>query len=174
MKKKVCGIYMVSTVEGKCLVGSSKDIARRWSWYLATMKANKLTRYQVLQDAFNEDVNNINFEILEQCDEDELAYLELSYFRYIESVDGLELINIQTNKANRHTVKDTSKMKEAQRGTNNPRCRINEDQAREIIAMRQDRISADEIAEKFGICKGYVYRVGNDRWSYLGQVREVS
>lgn len=165
----LCGIYKLENEKGEVLVGSSEDIARRWSWYMATLKGNKFKRYPQLQDSYNENVHNIKFEILEECDAEELAERELYYFRYIERVEGWKLINIQKTKANRHKVKDVSKMKAAQSGSGNGNCKLSIDEVREIMWLKENGYKHKWIAEKYDVSPGYIGRIGVESWTFLSK-----
>lgn len=154
----VAGIYMIK--EGnRVYVGSangkpSNGIMKRltnWKWRIENGK----TKY------FN-DINKVTFEILEivpnDISDEELSDLELDYFKYVQRV-GFDFINDNKEVAVRHSVKDTTKMKLAQSGEKNPRCRLSD---ADIAALRKEYENgsvAKELAEKYGISHNYCLRI---------------
>lgn len=91
MRKSIIGIYSISnTVNNKCYIGSSTDIARRFKTHLNMLKNNKHINSH-LQAAVNKyGLNNFTFSILQECSQDEI--IEKEQF-YIDSFDWNQLYN---------------------------------------------------------------------------------
>ncbi len=54
------------------------------------------------------------------------------------------------------------------KGERNSMSKLSEDEIREIIILKNNKIKGKFIAEKFGITPGHVYRIANgERWSHI-------
>lgn len=72
-KEVICGIYKITSPTGRVYIGESKNIYKRWSGY----KYMKDNRQHKLTNSFKKHgVKNHIFEILEECDFDELLCRE--------------------------------------------------------------------------------------------------
>ena len=62
---KICGIYKITNkINGKCYIGQSIDIIKRWKTEYKWYQINKH-----LLAAFNKyGLENFNFEIIEECE----------------------------------------------------------------------------------------------------------
>lgn len=166
MKMKVVGIYLIEDcITGNCYCGQSKDIAKRWSNHASLMKNNEY-RYKELQEAYNKDCKRIKYTILQECKACELKEFEEWWFRYIEKVDGWNLINKQKHGAETKSFKDTSKMKEKQTGELNGNARLTKDEIIEIKKMLADGVKQAVIAQKFGISDTHIWNINQGkRWA---------
>ena len=70
---KICGIYKITSPSGKIYIGQSKDIRRRMQYYNRLNCKNQTKLYNSLLKYGWE---NHLFEILIECSELELNYLE--------------------------------------------------------------------------------------------------
>lgn len=165
----VAGIYMISEGD-RVYIGSangepSNGIMKRftnWKWKIENGK----TKYF-------DDISKVRFEILEivpnDMSDDELSELEMRYWEYVKRV-GFELINRNQTVAVRHSVKDTSNMKKAQAGQNNPRARLKDEDVMEILWLRENGYKTSEIAEIYNINKNYVCGIGKRRWQHVNKM----
>lgn len=122
IKGIVGGVYMISEMgTNRVYVGSANDkpcngIQKRWTNHVWKIEQGK-------HKYFN-DVTKVRFEILEVAKgatDEELSELETRYFEYVQRV-GFTLVNDDKRKVKRKSpVADTSRMKAAQSGANNPR-----------------------------------------------------
>lgn len=82
---KVCGIYKITNkVNGKCYIGQSNDIHRRWKQELAPNA--KLNPH--LARAFEKyGIDNFDFEIIEECQREQLNEREQFYIEIYHSID---------------------------------------------------------------------------------------
>lgn len=90
MTKPICGIYKITNqINGKCYIGQSIDISRRWNQHKNNSNNPKnscfnLPFYQALRKY---GIENFSFEILEQCLKEELNDKEFSYINYFKAND---------------------------------------------------------------------------------------
>lgn len=82
---KICGIYKITNkVNGKCYIGQSNDIHRRWKQELAPNA--KLNPH--LARAFEKyGIDNFEFEIIEECQRERLNEREQFYIEIYHSID---------------------------------------------------------------------------------------
>lgn len=74
-KNKICGIYLISTPNKSCYVGSSINIYRRWYEHRYALK-NCIHHSHRLQSAWNKYGDDLQFQILERCVESDLVSRE--------------------------------------------------------------------------------------------------
>ncbi|GAB6150224.1 GIY-YIG nuclease family protein [Clostridium novyi] len=159
------GIYGIEDVKtGNLYVGQSADILRRWSYHKSFLK-NGEHRYKELQEAFDDNESRIKYFVFEECAIEELEDREDWIMKeYVPRVDEWHLINRQKHGGRHYAkVKDTSNMCKAQRGENNPRCRLTKEQIFEILDMLKAGLKREDVAKKFGVAHGYIGRIGKDR-----------
>ncbi len=168
MKMKVIGIYGIEDVEtGNIYVGQSKDIAKRWSNHAALLKNNKY-RYKELQDVYNLDCKRIKYTILEECNKDEIKEREDFWIKYIDKIDGWNVINKQKNGGASKYVKDTTKMKAAQTGENNGHAvKLNKEKVREIKLYQNNNTYKDEeLSEMYNVSLTHIRNIRDEkRWA---------
>jgi group I intron endonuclease len=90
MKREViCGIYKITSPNGRVYVGQSKDIYKRWVHYeRLKCEQQKLLYYSLSKYG----VKNHIFEIIHVCDKSDLDYLEKKYVLEFNSVEeGLNI-----------------------------------------------------------------------------------
>ena len=82
---KICGIYKITNkINGKCYIGQSNDIHRRWKQELAPNA--KLNPH--LARAFEKyGIDNFEFEIIEECRREQLNEREQFYIEIYHSID---------------------------------------------------------------------------------------
>ena len=84
MNKQI-GVYKITnTVTGKCYVGSSKNILRRWSEHKRFFKYRKYRSSQLYQDIREFGVDQFEFSILEECSVEELKVREQYYISMLK------------------------------------------------------------------------------------------
>lgn len=85
--KQICGIYKITNkINGKCYIGQSNDIHRRWKQELAPNA--KLNPH--LARAFEKyGIDNFEFEIIEECQRNQLNIREQFYIEIYNSIDPL-------------------------------------------------------------------------------------
>jgi predicted GIY-YIG superfamily endonuclease len=74
-KKKIIGIYAISTPNGSTYVGSSNSIYRRWCEHKRLLKKGQ-HHSERLQAAWNKHEGNLTFSIIMECSIDDLEAME--------------------------------------------------------------------------------------------------
>ncbi len=137
------GIYKIENlINGKCYIGQSIDITRRWRQHRSDYKDGTVSLYQAIKKY---GLNNFSFEIIEECSVDELDNREIYWIEYYNSY----------NNGYNETL-----------GGSNRKAwlKINNEQLQEIISYLQNtNISQQEIAT--------IFNVGEDTISEINQGR---
>lgn len=166
IKQNLVGIYGIEDVEtGNIYVGQSSDIAKRWSNHSTFLK-NGVHNYRELQEAYNKDKDRIKYTILEECKGNELKNREDWWIKHVQRIDGWTLLNKQKFGGKHNTkVRDTSKMKAAQRGEKNGNCRLKKEDVIEIKKLLAKGVTQKELARQFGVSKTHINNIANNkRW----------
>ena len=81
------GIYKITnTINNKCYIGLSRDIEYRWKEHKQQAIYNKRCKNKPLYNAFKKyGINNFIFEVLEECEENELSLREIFYINKYKS-----------------------------------------------------------------------------------------
>ena len=82
MREKVCGIYKVTNnINKKVYIGQSVDIYSRWNHHKSCCKNEKCHEYNTpfYRALRKYGSNNFTFEIIEQCNVEELDDKEIQY-----------------------------------------------------------------------------------------------
>ena len=82
------GIYKIENkINGKVYIGQSIDIKSRWNKYILDSKTWQITNQSaVIHKALNKyGVNNFSFEVLEECNPNELDEKEIFWIDYYDS-----------------------------------------------------------------------------------------
>lgn len=76
------GIYKITNIiNGKCYIGQSKDIERRFAQHISESKRKR--RHTALYNAFEKyGIDNFRFEVIEECCIDELDEKEIFWVQY--------------------------------------------------------------------------------------------
>lgn len=95
--KVICGIYKITNqVNGKCYIGQSVNIARRWRDHKKTSSDASYNAYDsVLHKAFRKyGIENFSFEVLEECSQESLNAKEIYWINYFNSDDSQRGYNL--------------------------------------------------------------------------------
>lgn len=83
-----CGIYKITNeINGKCYIGQSCDIERRWSGHIHAAK------YNIENNKFYNSINkhricNFSLDIIKICKKEELNYFECFYIMIYDSISN--------------------------------------------------------------------------------------
>jgi group I intron endonuclease len=91
---KICGIYWIfNKFDGKCYIGQSKNCNKRFKDHKIMLSCNKHSNPH-LQSAWNlYGSENFKFEVLEECEPEELNALELEWLNYFGGYNNSETYN---------------------------------------------------------------------------------
>jgi|GEM_PF-2049387 len=168
--KEVCGIYKIQNKHGDVYIGSSNKIYKRWSNHLAKLRAGSYT-YPQFQNSWNEDNNNLTFEIIQVLASDTnnniLSMLEKWYIDYYNDVDCKNVINKQQDKTTRRNPSEnTDNFKKAQTGERNGNAKYSRELIVSVKEKIRDGVKPIDISEETGISIHYIYSIKNGRkWS---------
>lgn len=87
----ICGIYKIENlVNGKCYIGQSVDVKRRWRSHrsCAFNPASKNYDCPLYRAIRKYSLNNFSFEVLEECDRDSLNKRETYWIRAFNSMNN--------------------------------------------------------------------------------------
>lgn len=87
------GIYKITINDYYIYIGQSMDIERRWNSHLSKLKQNRHCNRK-LQSVFNKHSDSIKFEIIEECNTDELDNKEIYWIGYYRSYDTKHGLNM--------------------------------------------------------------------------------
>lgn len=165
---KICGIYgITNSKENEIYVGSSKDIARRWSSHMSKLKSGT-HRYTQLKDAFNENVNNLKWEIISECSLELLEEQEIYFVDYFKNLLGINVINKMRKIKRCRPVADTTNMKKAQSGQNNGNAKLNDVDVLRIKQLLNDGVKVKDIAKEYNISLAPIYNIKNGKtWLHI-------
>lgn len=80
MKNVKCGVYKITnTVNGKFYIGSSKNIDKRWNEHIWELNNLKYSNTWLQRDWIEYGQDSFNFEIVEECAEEDRYSLEQDY-----------------------------------------------------------------------------------------------
>jgi hypothetical protein len=152
----VSGVYKIENEDGLVYIGVALDIAERWHVHMSKLRHNKHP-YNQLQKSWDEDCNNLKWEIMERCPEEEFSDREKFWVKHCNRIDGWTVINIEQDDFTRKKrPADTSKMKLAQTGAKNGNAKYTEDQIRAIKIKLSQGVSVADISEETGISVSYL------------------
>ena len=81
------GIYKITINDYYIYIGQSVNIERRWSAHLNELKQNKHCNKK-LQNVYNKYPDSVKFQILEECDIDELDEREMFYIKQFDTYNS--------------------------------------------------------------------------------------
>jgi group I intron endonuclease len=110
---KICGIYKITSPSGKIYIGQSRNIKRRLNDYINNRCYEQLLIYRSINKY---GWNMHKFEVIHECTEPELNYLEKYYIKFYDTFDtkhGMNLTSggdhIKLSKESLRKISDSSK-----------------------------------------------------------------
>lgn len=169
--KIFCGVYKIEDIEtGNSYIGSASDIKKRWSNHSAKLRGGYY-EYDELQQAWNNgEKQRVKFEILEECNFSDLEEREKFWVEYFTHVDGITIINKNTNNIKRRSKsKNTEKMSNAQRGIRNGNCKLSVDEIKKIKQLlAEGELKQYQIAEMFNVSQAQITKINRGlRWGHI-------
>lgn len=169
--KKVSGIYVIKCIaNGKIYLGSSVDIARRWSSHLSQLKNDKHPNKQMQEDFNKYGWDRFSFRIKTECLQRELYEQEAKYLaRYNKDTlyNVKRVLNTQKKiRRGKEAANYREKWSAKNLGENNPNVKYKVEQIIEVKTMLRDGVDLQTIADKFGMSSGYVSQIKNGyKWA---------
>ena len=114
-----CGVYKITNPKGKIYIGSSRNIKQRYSYYKGYHCKNQIKLYNSL---IKYGFENHSFEIIENCDVDDLFKYEIKYGLLYNSI-GKNGLNLSLPKPNDKVIlvsdETRRKISESSKGSKN-------------------------------------------------------
>lgn len=117
----ICGIYKITSPEGKIYIGQSKDIRKRWKKYNSRSISGQIKIYRSI---VKYGIQNHIFEVIEDCDSTELNRRERYWQDYydVTSKNGLNLSLVNADEKPRIVSQETkAKMSALHKGSKKPK-----------------------------------------------------
>lgn len=92
MRKIICGIYKITSPSGKFYIGQAIDIYRRWNEYKFLGKRRRQPKLYASFKKYG--VENHKFEIICECEESQLNYIEMYLIRFYDICQTLHGLNL--------------------------------------------------------------------------------
>lgn len=111
---KIIGIYMITSPSGKIYIGQTIDIDFRW-YYYDGLKCKRQTK--LLNSFLKYGVDNHQFEILCECEELDLEYLETAFIEFFDTFNTPYGMNLtKGGKHGKRSDETRKKISEANKG----------------------------------------------------------
>jgi len=152
-KNKLCGIYKITNeVNNKVYIGASLDIRNRWKGHRHGLR-NDLHNNLGLQKDWNMyQENNFNFQVIEQCEPENLSKREVDCILQVPEINrynlkiGLKHSQISKNKTRASTLNNNNI------GMNAPNHKeINDKQINSIVELYESKSPMTNISKITGI-----------------------
>lgn len=105
---KICGIYKIVNPNNGIYIGQSVNITRRWNEYSKLKGCGENTR--LINSLKKYGFKNHKFEILHQCEKEQLNELEIYYIDLFQSFNTEQGLNLHSG-GNNHIVSDETREK---------------------------------------------------------------
>ena len=80
------GIYKITNnIDGKCYIGQSKDIEARWKKHISVYNNKTAPNYKLYRAMKKYGLSSFRFEIIEECEPEELNSREIYWIQYYDS-----------------------------------------------------------------------------------------
>ena len=168
-KNKIVGIYSIKCIAtGKVYVGSSKDIARRWSCHLSMLRNGKHTNKELQKDFITYGIDRFSFRIKDECLQKDLYERELFYFSRYEHEQLYNCKGIRNTHKKIRRGREAAKYRESwsvkNMGESNPHCtKFNVELIKEIKRLIKSGVNIQEIAKQYNTTRGYIYAIASGR-----------
>lgn len=173
---KVAGVYAIECkVNGHMIVGSAKDIYKRWSDYRSKLNKGTYSNRLLQGDWGLYGAEAFEFKILEvvSCMGD--LYEREKYWMEQMGKNCICLYNMRKIKntkkklrRGKESAKHRALMSEINKGEKNPRAKLNEDEVREIKNLLKEKVRVKDIAKQFGVSVTLVsYIKSGERWGHV-------
>ena len=144
------GIYKITNkVNGKCYIGQSVDIERRWRDHRNELNKTNPSNVRLYQAFRKYGFQTFSFEVLETCEEADLDALEIKYIAQYQSYQrGYNMTPGGDGTGKRMSEETRRKISEGQKGR-----RLSEEWKRNLSKALKGRKLSDEHKQKLSECK---------------------
>lgn len=148
---KLIGIYKITSPSGKIYIGQSIDILSRWESHRRTMSNGKT----YLVNSFKKyGFDNHTFEIILQCDREELDKLEKFYIDVYNTFNTKHGLNLQSGGGKYYTSEKTKiKKSKSAKESGVGKWNLGKKRTDEFKQKMSNRLSGSQVGEK-NICYG--------------------
>lgn len=159
---------IVTNHNGFVYIGQTiQNLRRRWHKHLSDLKS-KTHHNQLLQKVYDKyGEQDFVFEVIEKCNIAEIDERERYWINFYDSTNREKGYNFESggNENKKHCAETIEKMKIASRGHNN---KLTPEQVTEIKKGIINGLSFKELAEKFNVSDGCIYRIKIlENWEYV-------
>ena len=141
------GIYKITINDYYIYIGQSVDIENRWSTHLTELKQNKKSYNKKFQSVFNKYPNSIKFEIIEECNTDELDNKEIYWIGYYRSYGTKHGLNMNLGGNSNRKFKTTEEAEAAELERRKKWYQDNKDKIKERTKQYHKQYYQDNIKE---------------------------
>lgn len=141
------GIYKITINDYYIYIGQSVDMERRWKQHLKTLNENTHCNKK-LQNIYNKYSNTIKFEIIEECDADELDDKEIFYIEQFNTFDTNHGLNMDLGGFGHHKYKTHEEVKQAKKQNYKRYKKTHEEELKEYYKQRYSD-NKNELKVKF-------------------------
>ena len=114
---KICGVYKIrNKINAKVIIGSSKNIKKRWNAYRSTLNKGVYSNLYLQNSWDKYGASNFEFSILEECSEAELLIKEDKWMEHYKSMDSKYGYNLKTAERQIPSKETRKKMSGAKKG----------------------------------------------------------
>lgn len=107
------GVYKITSLDdGSFYIGSSINISSRWKRHLSQLKNNTHSNYYLLNKYKKHGLNNLNFEIIEICEEFNIKEREQWYLDNLKPCLNINKMACGGDMISNHPLKDILKKKQ--------------------------------------------------------------
>lgn len=145
-----CGIYKITNkINGKCYIGQSVDIKRRWREHINHAQRRDKEGKELYAAMIEFGIENFSFEFLESCKKEELNEKEKYYITFYDSYENGYNMQIGNNFSGK----------------------ISDEQIEELIyLLKETDLNQTEIAAKLNISKPFVSRFNKGLIRYRSDI----
>lgn len=151
--KKIIGIYKITSPSGKIYIGQSKNVLFRWRYHY--LKLHCSSQRHLYNSLVKYGADKHLFEILEECEADELDTLEIKYILEYNSTDKSIGLNHREG-GNGRVVSESTRMKMsvAAIGNKNMLGKKHSEESLELMSKNRSGIlSSSETKEKIRLSR---------------------
>lgn len=135
------GIYKITNkINGKCYIGQSINIKQRWKAHRSRYQVDDYPLYRAMRKY---GLENFNFEVIEECSQNELNDKEIYWIDFYDSANNEKGYNLTIG------------------GNNIANHRLTEEQIMEIYSLLKNNTPQTEIASKYNVAQSMISMINS-------------